>query len=114
MLLANRLGDGIDDCDDAASRRAKDDAVAVLQGSDISKLYFAGRQRHSLGALDNAGSRAADMEGTKRQLRARLADRLGSDNPYGLPNLHHAARGIVHAITFSAGSVARFASEHRA
>src|SRR5205823_2285431 len=53
--------------------------------------------------------RAADVERPHRELRARLADRLGRDNPDRHAVLDHAARGQIHAVAQAADAERRFA-----
>ena len=54
------------------------------------------------------------MEGTHRELRSRLPDRLRSDHAHCLAKLDHAAGGKVTSVAHDADSALRFAGEHRA
>ena len=63
--------------------------------------------------LDAAGGDAADVEGTHRELRARLADRLGGDDADGHAFLDQLAGGQVHAVA-EAADAERGLAGHRA
>ena len=54
---------------------------------------------------------AAGVERPHRQLRARLADRLGGDDPDGLAGGDHLAGGQVAAVARPADAVARLAGQ---
>ena len=58
--------------------------------------------------------RAADVEGTHRQLRARLADRLGRDDADGFADVHRRTAGEVTAIALAADADLGFADQRRA
>ena len=58
--------------------------------------------------------RAADVEGAHRQLRARLADRLGGDDADRLAHVDRRAARQVAAVAGGADAVRRFAGQHRA
>ena len=64
--------------------------------------------------LGDLGRRAADMEGTHRQLRSRLADGLGGDDADRLADLHRAAGREVAAVALAADAVLGLAGEDRA
>ena len=57
------------------------------------------------------GRRAADMEGTHRQLGTRLADGLGGDDADRLADLDGAVRGQVAAVALAADAVLGLAGE---
>ena len=63
--------------------------------------------------FDGAGGRAADVERTHRQLRARLADGLGGDDAHRHALLDQRAGGQVHAVAQPADAQRRLAG-HRA
>ena len=67
----------------------------------------------SLSATSAATGHAADVERPHRQLRARLADRLGGDDADGHAFLDQAAGGQVHAVAQPADAERRLAG-HRA
>ena len=66
-----------------------------------------------LALLDGAGGRAADVERTHRQLRARLADGLGGDDADGHALFDQRAGRQVHAVAQAADAQRRLAG-HRA
>ena len=53
------------------------------------------------------------MEGSHRELRARLADRLGGDDADRLADLHQLAAGQIAAVAAAADAAAGLAGEHR-
>src|SRR5262245_25380701 len=57
-------------------------------------------------------SRAADVEGAHRQLRAGLADALGGDDADRLADVYDLPRGQISAVALDAAASARFAGEH--
>jgi hypothetical protein len=65
--------------------------------------------RQALG--DVLSGDAAGMERSHRQLRSRLADRLGRDDPDRLAELHELAGREVAAVAHTAHAVARGAGE---
>ncbi len=106
------LGPMIDDL--AVARQGDALALVVDHGVDALELDDAGllgldaRSRRTL-ALDHA----ADVEGPHRQLRARLADRLGGDDADRHAFLDQGAGGQVHAVAQPADAQRRLAG-HRA
>src|SRR3546814_13531913 len=58
--------------------------------------------------------RAADVEGPHRELRARLADRLGGDHADRPHAVHRRAARTVPALAFAADATRRFAATRRA
>ena len=58
--------------------------------------------------------RAADVEGAHRQLRARLADRLGGDDADRLAHVDRRAARQIATVAGGADAVRRFAGQHRA
>src|SRR3546814_13804112 len=58
--------------------------------------------------------RAADVDGPHRELRARLADRLGGDHADRLADVHRRAARKVAPIAFAADANPRFADHRRA
>ena len=57
---------------------------------------------------------ATDVERTHRELRARLADRLGGDDADRLADVDHVAAREVAAVAQRADAAAGLAGEHRA
>ena len=78
-----------------------------------TNLTLPSRLRLDVLLLDAAGGDAADVEGPHRELRARLADRLGGDDPDGHARLDELAGGQVHAVAAPADAQRRLAG-HRA
>src|SRR5256886_2494129 len=66
------------------------------------------------GLLGDARRRAADVEGTQRELRARLTNGLGRENPDGLPQVYHVHGREVAAVAQTTHAALRLAGEHRA
>src|SRR5262249_12421791 len=62
-------------------------AVAVHDGAEVVVLHDAGALGLVLGRFDDAARRTADVEGSHRELRARLADRLRGDDAHRLAEL---------------------------
>src|SRR6185295_9513134 len=58
--------------------------------------------------------RAADVEGAHRELRTRLADRLGRDNADGLADIDRGAAGKIASVTLAADAIHELAAEHGA
>src|SRR5205823_9189250 len=63
--------------------------------------------------LGNARRGAADVERTHRELRARLADRLGGDDADRFADLDELAASEIASVAAAADSAARFAGQHR-
>ncbi len=83
------------------------DFVAVAQLDDAA---MAGGDA----SLDEPGrGDAACVEGAHRQLRARLADRLGSDDAHRHALLDEPARGHVHAVALGADAKVGFTGQRR-
>ena len=78
----------------------QDDLLALVVADDLhaSELDQAALLGADFAFLDGAGRRAADVERPHRQLRARLADALGADDPDGHPLLDQGAGREVHAV----------------
>ena len=70
--------------------------------------------RFHAGLFRAALRRAADMECPHRQLGARFADRLGSDNADRLADIDRRAAGEIAAVATGADAVARLAGQCRA
>ena len=89
---------GVEDEDFAVA--GEHDLLAGVVADDL----HAGELDHALllgldlALFDVAGGRAADVERTHRQLRARLADALGGDDAHGHAFLDQRAGGEVHAV----------------
>ena len=58
--------------------------------------------------------RAADVEGTHRQLRARLADRLRGNDAHRLADVDQRTTAQIAAVALRAQAVARIAGQRRA
>src|SRR2546423_8233449 len=61
----------------------------------------------------NARGRTADVERTHRELRARLADRLGGDDADRFADLDELAAGEIASVAAAADAATRFASQSR-
>ncbi len=106
-------------------RRADDD-LSLVRGDDLlslgighvdqplTELDHAAHLRLARRLLGDACRRAADVEGTERELRTRLADRLRRQNSHRLAQIHHLHGGQVAAVAHPAESTLRLAGEHRA
>ena len=96
----------------ARGRRHLDGAVDLghdrlaLGNARLEELLDA---RQALG--DVLAGDAAGVERPHRQLRARLADRLGRDDPHRLAEVDEVAGGQVAAVAHAAHAVARRAGE---
>src|SRR6478609_4760135 len=87
VLVEDLDGTGLVEDDVEAFRGLYHAEAAVLHDTGIAHL--------DLGVLGTRGGDAADVEGTHRKLRARLADRLGGDNADGVTDLRDlVGRGI--------------------
>ena len=64
--------------------------------------------------LGHARCRTADVERAHRELRARLADRLGGDDADRLADLDELAAGQIASVAAAADAAPRLAREHRA
>ena len=85
-------------------------APFVNDSGDALQLDDTGLLGADFTFLDDAASGAADVEGSHRQLRARLADRLGSDNSHRHAFLDQVAGGQIHTVTRPAHPQRRLAS----
>src|SRR2546425_1232614 len=81
------------------------EAIAVLD--DAFHLGLAHR------LLRDARRRAADVEGAQRELRARLPNRLGSQDPHRFAQIDHVHGRQVAAVAHPAHAALRLAREHR-
>src|SRR6478736_8772630 len=87
VLVEDLDGTGLVEDDVEAFRGLYHAEAAVLHDTGIAHL--------DLGVLGTRGGDAADVEGTHRKLRARLADRLGGDDADGVTDLRDlVGRGI--------------------
>ena len=87
--------------------------VPKLDRVDVAELDDTGLLGLDLAFLDLALGHAADVESPHRQLRARLADRLGGDDADRHPLFHHRAGRQVHAVA-QAADAERGLAGHRA
>ena len=88
----------VDDDDLAVAVGGDQVAVAVHDRAQVVELHDARVLGLVLGGLDDAAGGAADVEGPHRELRARLADRLGGDDADRLAQLGQAAGAEVAAV----------------
>src|SRR5207237_844373 len=86
-------------------------AVAIHHGPDVVVLDDARVLGVVLRGLDHAARRAADVEGPHGQLRAGLADRLGGDDAYRLPELGQAPRAQVASVAHDADTALRLGGD---
>ena len=99
----------------SSSRLDLDDAVDLaedrlaLRHARLEQLLDA---RQTAGDVDTRDT--ARVEGTHRELRARLADRLRRDDADRIADLHQRARAQVPAVALLADAVARLAGQRRA
>ena len=84
--------------------------VTTLQPGELDDAVLLGLD---LALFDARADRAADVERPHRELRARLADRLGGDDADGHALFDHRAGRQVHAVAAAADAQRRFAG-HRA
>src|SRR5271154_6864826 len=103
----------IDDGDEARAIHSNEAFGAPFDNLDVHELYEARAARFDLGLLRDAGGRAANVEGTHRELRARFSDGLRADDADGLAEFNHAASGKVASVAASANSAPAFAGEDR-
>ena len=94
--------------DDALSLGVRDDdeSLAVLDRSRDLRLPRR--------LLRDTRRRSADVERAKRELRARLADRLGGNDTDRFAEIDHVHGGQISAVAHAAQSTLRLAGEHRA
>ena len=104
---------GVEDLDFAVARQRDLLAFVVDDDVEADELDLALALALDVLLLDAAGGDAADVERTHRELRARLADRLGGDDPDGHALLDQLAGGQVHAVAAAADAQRRLAG-HRA
>ena len=105
-----RLTAIVADLDAACGRTAHDEVVDDVH---LGKLDRTGVFRLDLVGFRAVGRRAADVERTHRQLRARLADRLSRDDADRHPFFDKTRRRQVHTVAQSADAKLRVA-RHRA
>ena len=89
-------------------------ALVVDDDVDADELDGAGVLGLDVVLVDAAGGDAADVEGAHRELRARLADRLGGDDADGHAFLDQLAGGQVHAVAAAADAQRRLAGQRAA
>src|SRR5581483_5656691 len=80
-----------------------------LQSDEPDCAVSAGIQSRLLG---NSRCRAADVEGTHRELRSGLADRLSCDYSRCLTEFDQPARSEITSVAHDANAALRFASQH--
>src|SRR5439155_11991174 len=61
----------------------------------------------------NSRCRTADVEGTHRELRSRLADRLGCDDAGSFAEFDQSSGGEVASVAHDADAALRLAGQHR-
>src|SRR5512143_1529203 len=79
-------------------------AFLVLYRVQIEILHNAGILRFEHGLFTYLARRTADVEGPHRQLRSRLADRLGGNDADRLADIHELAAAEVSAVTHLANA----------
>src|SRR5205823_2632801 len=87
--------------------------LVVLHDLEPGELHDAGLLRADFVLLEADHRRAANVEGTHGELRARLADALSGDDAHGHALFHHRAGREVHAVATAADAQRRLAG-HRA
>src|SRR6202140_5219294 len=102
----------IDDGDEPGAVHSDGGAAAALDVLEVHELDDTMVARFERGALRDARSGSADVEGTHGELRARFADGLRGDDADSLAELDHPARRQVAAVAQRANAAPGFASEH--
>ncbi len=103
---------GIEDGDGEVTRHDHQLAVGVLDDVAVANLDGAVEVRLDEGLIDHL-CRSTDVEGTHRELGARLADRLGRDDADRLADVHRRAAGQIAPVALAANAKSRFTGEHR-
>ena len=89
--------------------------IALSDEVRIVELHDAARARLDGALLDLAArSRTTDMERTHRELRARLTNRLGTDDADRLADVHLVATTEISAVTHGAHAATLLAGQHGA
>src|SRR5258708_29561118 len=104
----------MDEGDEAGTVRGDGGAAATLDVLKVPELDDAMVARLKRGALGNARSGSADVEGAHGEVRAGLADGLRGDDANGFAELDHPARSQVAAVAQRANAAAGLAGEHGA
>src|SRR5208283_5756401 len=107
-------GDLGGDDDFAVTRHHDQIAVAAFDGVDAMQAHHAFVAHFERGLLGAPAGGAADMEGTHRELRARLADRLRGNDSDRLAKVDAVAAAEIASVAFHADALARLAGKHRA
>src|SRR5690606_14182711 len=97
----------------ARTRHRDQVAAGMLDGLEVVELDRAGGLDRDAVHRGGTRSRAADVEGTHRQLGTRFADRLGGDDAHRLADVDQAATGQVAAVAVRAHAEGRFAGDGR-
>ena len=113
VVLLELAALGVEDLDLAVARQGDLLALVVDDDVDADVLDRAVALALDVVLLDAAGGDAADVERPHRELRARLADRLGGDDADRHALLDELAGGQVHAVAAAADAQRRLAG-HRA
>src|SRR5690348_6795014 len=85
-----------------------------LHRLQVDEAHHAGVLGFEARLLGDAGSRAADVEGTHGELRSRLADGLRGDDAGSLAQFHQASGSQVAPVAGDANAALGFAGEHGA
>ena len=112
VALALSAG-AIADADLAVAVHHDDLTMLVRDGGEVDVLDVPLVAGIYVGLLDPLGRGAADVEGPHRELRPRLADRLGGDHADGLAQVDELALREVAAVAQRAHTAALAAGEHR-
>src|SRR5277367_2826260 len=89
-------------------------AVAALDGVDAMQAHHAFVANFQRGLLGAPAGGAADVEGTHRELRARLANRLRGNDSDRLAQVDEVPAAEIASVAFHAHTLARLAGKHRA
>src|SRR5271168_1545358 len=108
------VGDLRGDNNFAMPRHHDQVAVAALDGVDAMQAHHAFVANFQRGLLGAPAGGAADVEGTHRELRARLANRLRGNDSDRLAQVDEVAAAEIASVTFHAHALARLAGKHGA
>src|SRR5208283_5383133 len=100
-------GDLGGDDDFAVTRHHDQVAVAAFHGVDAMQAHHAFVAHFERGLLGAPAGGTADMEGTHRELRARLANRLRRDDSDRLAQIDEMTAAEVASVAFHAHALAR-------
>ncbi len=104
----------VDDRDGAVAVHHHQVAFLGADGHQVDEAHAAVVLGIEARLLADSRSRTADVEGTHRELRSRLADGLRRDDARGLAQLDQSAGSQVASVAHHADAALRFAGQHRA